>query len=201
MAAPTHTIDLIAYNFNIESTDFFTTLQKAARPSLVGESYLHTLAREGDSLTIDLLLQDGAAVDAADAQGSRPLHEASRCGHLDVVNVLLAHGAKLDAKTDPLGVSALMLAIEHGHHDLVRLLVSRGASLSARNRLNGQGVLHLAAQQGDLTTIGLLISAGAGVFMEDRQGQTPRDHAARTHHRAAEQALVKVMSHQARYLH
>lgn len=201
MAAPTHTIDLIAYNFNIESTDFFSTLQKAARPSLVGESYLHTLAREGDSLTIDLLLQDGADVDSADAQGNRPLHEAARCGHLDVVQVLLANGAKIDAKTDPLGVSALMLAIEHGHQDIVRLLISRGASLAARNRLNGQGVLHLAAQRGDMTVVGLLIRAGAGVFMEDRQGQTARDYAARNRHRETEQALIKVMSHQARYLH
>ncbi len=201
MAAPTHTIDLIAYNFNIESTDFFSTLQKAARPSLVGESYLHTLAREGDSLTIDLLLQDGADVDSADAQGNRPLHEAARCGHLDVVQVLLANGAKIDAKTDPLGVSALMLAIEHGHHDIVRLLISRGASLAARNRLSGQGVLHLAAQRGDLTLIGLLIRNGAGVFIEDRNGQTPRDHAAKNRHYAAEKALVTVMAHQARYLH
>lgn len=201
MAAPTHTIDLIAYNFNIESTDFFTTLQKAARPSLIGESYLHTLAREGDALTIDLLLQDGADADALDAQGNRPIHEAARCGHADVVQLLLDHGAKVDAKSDPLGVSALMLAIEQGHGDVVRLLVSRGASLAARNRLNGHGVLHLAAQRGDLALIGVLISAGAGVFMEDRQGQTPRDHAARTSHRAAEQALIKVMTHQARYLH
>lgn len=201
MAAPTHTIDLIAYNFNIESTNFFSTLQKAARPSLVGESYLHTLAREGDALTIDLLLQDGADVDAMDDQGNRPLHEAARCGHADVVQLLLDHGAKIDAKTDPLGVSALMLAIEQGHSDVIRVLISRGASLAARNRLTGSGVLHLAAQRGDITTIGLLISAGAGVFMEDRQGQTARDYAARARHRTAEQALIKVMTHQARYLH
>lgn len=201
MAAPTQTIDLIAYNFNIESTDFFSTLQKAARPSLIGESYLHTLAREGDALTIDLLLQDGAEVDAVDAQGNRPLHEAARCGHADVVRVLLDAGARPDAKADPLGVSALMLAVENGHSEIVRMLIKRGASLGARNRLNGQGVLHLAAQNGDLTMIGLLISSGAGVFMEDRSGQTPRDHAARCRHRAAEQALIKVMTHQARYLH
>lgn len=201
MAAPSHTIDLIAYNFNIESSDFFSTLQRAARPSLVGESYLHTLAREGDSLTMELLLADGAAVDQADAQGNRPLHEAARCGHMNVVLLLLDHGARCDSPTDPLGISPLMLAVDNGQHDIARLLLRRGASISARGRLNGQGVLHLAAANGDVKMLGLLISAGAGVFGEDKLGQTARDHAARNRHTAAEQALVKVMAHQARYLH
>jgi serine/threonine-protein phosphatase 6 regulatory ankyrin repeat subunit B len=201
MTAPSQTIDLIAYNFNIESSDFFTTLQRAAQPSLIGESYLHTLAREGDALTMELLLADGAAADHADAQGNRPLHEAARCGHLEVVALLLDHGARADAAADPFGVSPLMLAVENGHLEVARYLLRRGAQVGARNRLNGQGVLHLAAAQGNLCMIGALISAGAGVFMEDRHGQTPRDHAARNRHRAAEKALIKVMTHQARYLH
>ncbi len=201
MAAPTHTIDLIAYNFNIDTPDVFTALQRAARPALTGESYIHTLAREGDALTIDLLLEDGAAPDLPDAQGTRPLHEAARFGHEDVVALLLDAGAKTDAKTDPLGVSPLMVAIENNHMGIVRLLLKRGASLTVRNHLNGHGVLHLAAQGGNLSLIGLLVSAGAGVFMEDRLGQTPRDHAARNNHHMAEKALVTVMAHQARYLH
>lgn len=201
MTAPSHTIDLIAYNFNIETSDFFSTLQRAARPSLVGESYLHTLAREGDAMTMELLLDDGAAVDHVDAQGSRPLHEAARCGHLDVVALLLDHGARTDAPSDPLGVTPLMLAVENGHLDVARFLIKRGAQIGARNRLNGQGVLHIAAVAGNTVMIGLLVAAGAGVFMEDKLGQTARDHAARHRHRDAEQALIKVMTHQARYLH
>lgn len=201
MTAPSQTVDLIAYNFNIETPDFLSTLQKAARPSLTGESYLHTLAREGDVMTIDLLLDDGFAADQPDAQGHRPLHEAARCGHADVAALLLAHGARTDARTDPFGVSALMLAVENGHHDTVRLLLERGADLRARDSLSGQNALHIAAAHGDIKMLGILVSAGMGVFTEDRNGLTARDYAARARRTEAEKVLVKLMAHHARYLH
>lgn len=201
MAAPSQTIDLIAYNFNIETSDFLTTLQKAARPSLMGESYMHTLAREGDVLTVELMLQTGTAFDQPDAQGMRPLHEAARYGHKDVLAILLDHGARCDAPTDPLGTSALMLAVENAHYDVVQMMLRRGADLKARDRLSGRGLLHIAAANGDMKMLGLLISAGCGVFSEDKQGMTARDYAARNRHAETEKALVKIMAHHARFLH
>lgn len=45
---------------------------------------------------VDLLLKRGANVNKADSQGNRPLYEAARRGHNDVVKQLLAANADIN---------------------------------------------------------------------------------------------------------
>jgi len=196
MTAPTATTDLMAYNFNLETADFLSPLNAL----LIGQTFLHELAREGDILTAEVVLgEQKTDIDLPDDQGRRPLHEAALFGRAEMVGFLLDSGASIDAPIHPFGQTALYLAVERGHMDVVRLLIERRASLKVEDSLLGHGLLHLAAARGDTRMAGLLIASGINVFREDKKGMTPRDHAARANHPALEQALAKVMAHQARF--
>jgi uncharacterized protein len=199
MTAPSITTDLMAYNFNLETTDFLAQFRQPPESSLIGQSFLHELAREGDTLTAELLSEAGADTDLADGQGRRPLHEAAMSGHTEMIAFLLSHGAAIDAPIQPFGHTALFLAVERGRFEAARLLLSRGASLGVTDRLSGHGLLHMAAAKDDMRLAGLLIAAGIDVFREDRRGLTARDYAAKYNHAELERILLKVMEHQARF--
>ena len=52
----------------------------------------------GNSKISDYLLNNGAEINAIDKENNTPLHEAARKGRLNVVQVLLAHGADATIK-------------------------------------------------------------------------------------------------------
>jgi ankyrin repeat protein len=193
MTAPSVTTDLLAYNFNLETTDFLSQF----RQTLVGQSFLHELAREGDVLTAELLITAGSEVDLPDTQGRRPLHEAAFFGQTDMIRFLTSKGALLDAPIPSFGHTALYLAVEQGHYAAAEILIARGARLSVKDHLCGQGLLHIAAAKGNLRLAGLFISSGIDVFQEDHKGQTARDYAAKYNQKEMERILLKVMEHHA----
>jgi len=57
---------------------------------------------------------------------STPLHEACSTGQKDVVELLIAKGADMNAKNNK-GQAALSLAKEQGHEEIVELLRKHGA--------------------------------------------------------------------------
>ena len=75
-----------------------------------------------------MLLNKGAAVDAAKENGPIPLYIASEKGHLGIVRELLARGAAMEAKTDT-GATPLLIASYEGHLEVVQELFLRGAKL------------------------------------------------------------------------
>lgn len=198
MAAPHTATDLLAYNFNLEIFSFLHGQQGMDRP-LVGQSFLHELAREGDVLTAEIILEKTGNPDCQDDEGRRPLHEAAAAGKLDMVRTLLAYGAIMDAPIAPFGHTALMLAVQRGEFAVTKYLIERGANLSVCEHLSGQSLLHIAAARGDIRMTGLLIASGCNVFAEDKRGQTARDHAAKHGHQDLSDILSKVMQHHARF--
>ena len=200
MTAPSIHTDLLAYNFNLGGAQFSAPSQNADSPfPRLSQSLMHELAREGDVLSAEVILDAGGNIDLPDDEGRRPLHEAAYFGRADMVAFLLDAGALLDAPIHPFGHTALYFAVQQGHASIVRLLLERGARVSVADRLNGQGLLHMAAARGDMKLAGLLIAAGVDVFREDNRGQTARDYAARRNDTALERVLLKVMEHHARY--
>ena len=82
---------------------------------------------------VQLLLQNGAAVDHRHNTGLAPIHLASQNGHLDIVQELLDHGTAVDLNT--LGrETALHLASVAGRLDVARLLIERGADPNTQER-------------------------------------------------------------------
>lgn len=197
MTAPTIVTDLVAYNFDLETAGFLARLKPDAH-DLMGQTFMHELAREGDVLSAEALLAAGCAIDSADDEGRRPLHEAAFFGRLDMVKFLTRNGALMDAPIHPFGYTALYYAVEQGHHAVVRTLLAAGAHIGVADRLSGHGLLQVAAIRGDMEMAGILIAAGIDVFHEDKRGMTARDHAAKYHHTALEDVLLKVMQHHAR---
>lgn len=86
--------------------------------ALAGGGHLHRLRA--------LLENDPSLAKAKDAKGETPLHHAARHGELEVIKLLLAHGADPNAKT-PVGATPLHVARAFGEERAADLLVEAGA--------------------------------------------------------------------------
>jgi ankyrin repeat protein len=200
MTTPVMT-DLLAYNWNLDTPVILNPHIPEPVPfSRVRQGFMHALARQGDVLSAEIMFDSGNAIDLPNDEGRRPLHEAAFFGHLDMVAFLIEHGADIDATVMPFGHTALYLAVQQSRYGVVKYLIKAGASLGTYDYLMGTGLLHIAAAKDDVRMAGILISSGVNVFHEDIKGQTARDIAARHGHKTLEQALLKVMEHQAKYM-
>jgi len=88
-------------------------------PKLAGA--LQNAARAGDLPQVERLLQQGAALNAADAAGRTPLVLAAMQGHTAVVQRLLAAGAN-KALIDNDGLNALQHARRLGYDGIAHLI-------------------------------------------------------------------------------
>lgn len=102
--------------------------------------------------------QDWSLVDFRSGKGAQtPLMAAARGGHVEVVSVLLAAGAAVDAR-DPSGRSAVMLAAAEGKDEIVELVIKQHvADVSFTARPQGHTALMLAASAGHLSTVEALL--------------------------------------------
>ncbi len=127
-------------------------------------------AKLGDLARIDALIDGGAPVDAAEADGSTALHWAAQRGHADIVAALIEAGADPNARTR-YGITALVLAANNGDTTVVRRLLAAGADANATSREH-QSALMSAARNGRVATVNTLIESGADVnATEEFRGQ------------------------------
>jgi len=85
------------------------------------ETALHLAARRGNLKVVEVLLANGADVNACDANDFMPLHRAAMCGHTRVVSLLLQHKADAKARTAE-NMTALEYARYARYEDVVKLL-------------------------------------------------------------------------------
>ena len=112
---------------------------------------------------------------------------AALSGKADVVSVLLAAGAAVDA-ADEWGDTPLMAAAANGHTPVVQALLDAGASLEAADEL-GYTALTMAAYYGHEACVAALLAAGAAVD-GSAQGLTPLSVAAAHGHNAVAARLL-----------
>jgi ankyrin repeat protein len=108
-----------------------------------------------------LLAQHNASVNATttDIFKHTPLHLASAKGRADVAEILLEHGACIDALSK-LG-TPLFRAVDNGHFDVARLLLKRGADPQIQG-IHNLTPFQVATQKGHTQIAQLLLGLEHG---------------------------------------
>lgn len=137
-----------------------------------GKTPLHFCARYGTASMTNLLLTTivGIFVNQCDLHTVSPLHEAIENQQLDVVRILLSHGADTNIH-DANGRTALHLAAGNGSVAAVDILIKGGAQINVRDNLF-QTPVFLAALNGR-SVLKDLIENGADLNLPDDKGRTP----------------------------
>ena len=73
---------------------------------------------------VEVLLGQGAEINATDKNGWTPLHCAARAGYLDVVKLLVESGASPKNETN-LGSAPIWFAASEGHNDVLKYLMEK----------------------------------------------------------------------------
>lgn len=149
-----------------------------------GNTPLHTIVTHPEDLTAcmvgNFLLDNGAELDRKNNEGFTPLHIACLCNNKATVELLLARGAKIDAKTTDKQKNVLHLAIGEDIKNPGEALPLINALLKTQNvpinegDYKGNTALHMAYsfRRSDLAS--LLIEHGADQQKENRAGNTPK---------------------------
>lgn len=125
----------------------------------LGRTPLHWACATGKLRVAELLLTRPrgpvADVNAVESRNKTALHIAAAHDREDIVQLLLKHGADIEARSDG-GWTPLHNACDKGSVVIVRLLLQAGARINAQ-LLNGVTPLHLAAQAGHREVVECLL--------------------------------------------
>jgi ankyrin repeat protein len=150
-------------------------LSKGANPSSTdvwGETPLHRAVQTGHEDATHLLLrQDNAYVDAQNSRQATPLLEAAVRGHIQLVKILVQHGADV-LHTISGGMTSLMLAAAVGELEVVSYLMEQGVPINASNDW-GNTALLVAAGCGRTEVLAFLLQNGAAVDVKNKKGRCP----------------------------
>lgn len=142
-------------------------------------------AAAGDAPRVQALLARGVSPNPPWVSAERPappLHRAAERGHVEIVRLLLAAGANVNAVDASPGVSPIYYAARAGHAEVVRLLLRSGAGAGGGTDA-GVTPLHEAAGSraaGSLEVVRLLLAHGANAEARAFEPEgTPLDYATR----------------------
>ena len=136
-----------------------------------GYTSLHIAAKKGYHRVAELLLMNGADVNAISNGGTTPLHYAS---NQPTAKILIAHGAVVDER-DEAGLSPLLWAAIFDRPRVVEILLDNGAEVNSRS-VSGATALIRAARAGNLQSVQSLLGYGADLTVSDNDGCTALYH-------------------------
>ena len=141
-------------------------------------------------------------INARNKDGMTPLHWAVKWGDRALVELLLAKGADVNAKTArPFLIgdvkpdyhhTPLHYAVAFGRKDLAELLIAKGADVNAKTDY-GWTPLHVANSAGHIwqkEVVDLLIAKGADINAKGSNGWTPLHYAAYDAQKGAVELLI-----------
>ncbi|XP_060147448.1 ankyrin-1 isoform X6 [Globicephala melas] len=141
---------------------------------------LHIAARNDDTRTAAVLLQNDPNPDVLSKTGFTPLHIAAHYENLNVAQLLLNRGASVNF-TPQNGITPLHVASRRGNVIMVRLLLDRGAQIETRTK-DELTPLHCAARNGHLRISEILLDHGAPIQAKTKNGLSPIHMAAQGDH-------------------
>ena len=170
--------------------------------NLFNKTPLHTVAAMHEDVMMSVniataLINAGANLDPKTSRlntfsfrvGYTPLHTAASVNHIEMVKLLIKHGANINSK-DEADNSPLHLATYHGHGKMAKLLIESGAYIHSRN-YNDNLPIQMAAHAGLPEVIQQLIEAGSPINAQDQVGDTPLHDAALQGQVEAAQVLIE----------
>ncbi|XP_032425475.1 ankyrin-1 isoform X1 [Xiphophorus hellerii] len=141
---------------------------------------LHIAARNDDTRTAAVLLQNDPNPDVLSKTGFTPLHIAAHYENMSVAQLLLNRGANVNF-TPKNGITPLHIASRRGNMMMVRLLLDRGAQIDAKTK-DELTPLHCAARNGHVRVIEILLEHGAPIQAKTKNGLSPIHMAAQGDH-------------------
>ena len=167
--------------------------QGTLMPPNQGDTPLHRAAEviPGDDLA-ELLIAQGADVNAKNNEGKTPLQLALKRENMDVVVLLIAKGAQFTDKEvtskDKQGYTLLHYAARGDSKRAIELLIAKGIQVNANNNESGSTPLHWAAAHGSKNVAQMLIAKGADVNAEDNSSKTPLYYAIKRYKKSSQRS-------------
>ena len=162
---------------------FELALNGAVRASLVDA------IKKSDAAAVRTLIAQNANVNAAEVDGTTPLHWAAHLENIDAANQLLRAGANVNAQ-NRYGVTPLSEACINGNAAMIELLLNADANPNSVLP-EGETALMTASRSGNAVTVKLLLTHGADVNAVDSvRGQTALMWAAAEGNTEAVSALI-----------
>ena len=156
-----------------------------------GVTPLYLACQNANAAIIERLLKAGVDPNAVTTEGETALMTVARTGVVEAARVLLDHGAKVDAREEWHGQTALMWAVDEQHPAMVKELIAHGADVNAVSNINkwerqvtseprdkwlplgGLTPLLFAARQGCVECANVLLEGGAKINTTDPDGISP----------------------------
>jgi ankyrin repeat protein/Mg2+ and Co2+ transporter CorA len=137
---------------------------------------LQTCAELGNERFVEIVLNQGANIDAANESSLPALLYAVQGGHVGTVRLLLSRGANING-TDSGKRTAVMLAASSGKLEVVKILLDRCADIGVQDKQGRSAVTH-AALAGQNEILELLVQHKANINAIDENGRSPLLHLA-----------------------
>ena len=137
------------------------------RTAIAADERLVQAAAQADVQLVRQLLAGRADVNAADGNGTSPLHWAVWADDPATVDELVRAGASVTA-VNAFGVTPIYTAAERGNATIIRRLIASGAKANGTDR-SGDTILMAAVRSGSLDAVTALVEAGADVNAADPQ--------------------------------
>ncbi|OZH54327.1 hypothetical protein AFK68_11665 [Hydrocoleum sp. CS-953] len=147
----------LGFSQNINSTD------------AKGNTQLHNAIQDNESEVIDILISNGAQVNAKNNNDNTPLHYAGKSQ--EITALLINKGADVNAKNNQ-GITPLHNSRRRG---VAEILITHGADINAQDK-KGKTPLHYLVTNDSQSAAELLINQRANINAKDNNNQTPLDY-------------------------